>query len=326
MPKYYKLNNSTLMYLNTSFGCIKTNSITATITTAGSGYTSAPTVNVASKDGGSGCALNAFLTPTTVSTSITIVSGGTGYVVGDTVVFNNTGTGGSGVAATVSAVSTGVITALNFSSQGSGYTIRAPTLTSITSTAGTGANITFNLTPTSLGSVVQVSGGSNYSVLPTITITGGGGTGAVITPAFDKTFSYTWNSISQLVINDLAKLTVFNVIVNNFVATTPYTFRISNIQYDSRNSFFSDYGQPILCITENTNVCNYGTLGGSIILTPQTINSITITVDDDITTKGSGQSASINFVIALQIEEYDPNYTEVGDVYAESASRLKLNY
>ena len=58
----------------------------------------------------------------------------------------------------------------------------------------------------------------------------------------------------------------------------------------------------------------------------QTISSISISVDDDITVKGSGQASSINFVIALQIEEYDPNFTEVGDVYSESASRIKLNY
>ena len=62
-------------------------------------------------------------------------------------------------------------------------------------------------------------------------------------------------------------------------------------------------------MTQNTNVCSYGSLGGGkfcIILTPQTINSISISVDDDITNCGSGQLASINFVIAIEIEEYDP--------------------
>ena len=74
------------------------------------------------------------------------------------------------------------------------------------------------------------------------------------------------------------------------------------------------------------NVCSYGSLGGGefcIILTPQTINSITISVDDDITKIGSGQLASINFVIAIEIEEYDPVITQTDDVYAEAASRLK---
>ena len=497
MPKYFKLNNSTIMYLNTSFGCVKTNSITATLTTAGSGYTSAPTVIVKSNDGGSGCVISALLTATTVSsTTYTIVSGGTGYVVGDAVVFGNTGTGGTGVAATVSAVSAGVITALNFTSQGSGYTIKAPTLTSITSTAGTGANITFKLTSTSLSSISITNNGANYSVLPTISLSGsnlpssisgysafaggsgyalpplisisnagsgsgftgyttltattvsstiytivnggtgyvvgdtivfdnsatGGGSGvvatvssvssgaitaitissqgsgytlqapimttitstagigalitftltptsvasiiitnagigytsptfvitpvsggtgasatptivsgtqAVITPSFNKTFTYTWNGIPPLCINDLGKLSAINIVATGFNTSTAYTYRILGLQYDSRDSFFSDYGQPILSMAQNLNVCSYGSLGGNnfcIILTPQTISSISISVDDDITVKGSGQASSINFVIALQIEEYDPNFTEVGDVYSESASRIKLNY
>ena len=56
MPKYYKLNNSTILYLNTSFNCVKSQSITLTIKTAGSGYTSAPTITItpASGDAGNG--------------------------------------------------------------------------------------------------------------------------------------------------------------------------------------------------------------------------------------------------------------------------------
>ena len=63
-----------------------------------------------------------------------------------------------------------------------------------------------------------------------------------------------------------------------------------------------------------------------IILTPQTISSISITVDDDITVKGSRQSSTINFVITIEIEEYDPTTTEISDPYSESVSRLKLHF
>ena len=80
--------------------------------------------------------------------------------------------------------------------------------------------------------------------------------------------------------------------------------------------------------SQNVNVCSYGSLGGNsfaIILTPQTIRQIQISVDDDITTLSSGINASINFVIALEVEEYDPQYTQIGDTYAEASSRLKLN-
>ena len=60
-----------------------------------------------------------------------------------------------------------------------------------------------------------------------------------------------------------------------------------------------------------------------IKLTPQTIQSITISVDDDITNKGSGQAYAINLVIAIEIEEYDPITTETEDTYSEIVSRLK---
>ena len=46
MSKHYKFQNSTVMYLNSSFNCIKSNSINLTTKTAGTGYTSAPTIKI----------------------------------------------------------------------------------------------------------------------------------------------------------------------------------------------------------------------------------------------------------------------------------------
>jgi hypothetical protein len=46
-------------------------------------------------------------------------------------------------------------------------------------------------------------------------------------------------------------------------------------------------------------------------------------VDDDIFNKGSGQAAAINFVIALEIDEYDPVLTQIGNPFAERASKIK---
>ena len=42
--KTYKPNNSTLLYLNSSFNCTKSSSVTVTKSGNGTGYTSAPTV------------------------------------------------------------------------------------------------------------------------------------------------------------------------------------------------------------------------------------------------------------------------------------------
>ena len=405
MPKYYKPNNSTILYLNSSYNCIKAQSITINKVSGGSGYTSSPTIIItpASNDAGSGasatCALTtgsissitmtnggmnynklptislsgggtpgvitgysgltggtgyqkaptvsftggggsgatatATLTPTTLATP-TITTAGTGYLTGQTL--NFIGGGGSGAVGTITATA-GVITAVNISNAGSGYT-SPPTIT-INTVSGTGGVLTAVLTATSVASITITNGGSNYTSAPTIVFTptlGGSGasatptlnagSAAVLTASFNKSYLYTWN-IPDIVINDLAKISAINIISTNFNTSTPYTFRIVGLQYDTRDSFFSDYGNPILSMAQNVNVCSYGSLGGTnfcIILVPQTIKQIQIQVDDDITNMGSGMLSNINFVIALEIEEYDPVFTEVGDVYGEASSRLKSFY
>jgi hypothetical protein len=311
--------------------------------TGGSGYALPPTIAV-SATSGSNFTGYTTLSSTSVASSFTIANGGSNYAVGDALNFNYTGTGGgSGVVATVATVGTSnAISGISLSNAGSNFTLKPPTVSSITSTSGVGASITCSLVPTSVGNIVITNGGMNYNTAPTFAFTAvSGGTGAtatptvnlgvagVITPTFYKTFNYTWGGIPPLVINDLAKLSAINIIATGFTSSTPYTYRILGLQYDSRDSFFSDYGQPILSMAQNTNVCSYGSLGGGqfcIILTPQTIQSISISVDDDITKIGSGQSYAINFVIAIEIEEYDPVITEIGDVYAEATSRLKLQF
>ena len=244
------------------------------------------------------------------------------------------------VAVVVAAVSTiganGTITAISLTNAGGGYTT-APTIT-ITSVLGVGAVITCAIVPAAVTGITILNGGSGYTTAPTFTFTAvNGGTGAAATPtvnaevpatfssSFVKIYTYTWN-VPDIIINDLAKISAINIVATGFSNTSPYTYRLLGLQYDSRDSYFSDYGNPILSMAQNTNVCSYGSLGGNsfcIMLTPQTIRQIQISVDDDIVNKGSGQSASINFVIALEIEEFDPVLTQIGDPYTESASKLK---
>ena len=82
MSRYYKPNNSTILYLNSSFNCIKSNSITITKTGNGAGYTAAPTVIVkpAPGDMGSGAAATiAAPVSGVLSGALTMVSNGRGY-------------------------------------------------------------------------------------------------------------------------------------------------------------------------------------------------------------------------------------------------------
>ena len=324
MTKFYKPNNSRILYLNSSFNCIKNSSINLTRTSGGTGYTSVPTIQVisASNDMGSGCTATATVATGAIS-AITVTNNGKFYNTLPTIQI----TGGG---------NPGVITNLTITNGGSGY--NSPPTISASGGAGSG----FSATATVAGGVITaltiISGGKNYTSTPTIVITptNGGtgavitptinvGTAAVITPSFLRTYSYTW-TVPDIEINDLAKLSTVNIVASGTTATTPYTYRINGLRYDSRNSYFSDYGSPILSIAQTTNICSYGSLSNenfSIILQPQTIKEIQISVDDSLITQNAGQLATINFVIAIEIEEYDPNYTQVGDVYAESAARIK---
>ena len=406
MSRYYKPNNSTILYLNSSYNCVKSSSITITKTTAGSGYTSTPSIVVvpatgdmgvgatatatysaggvasitmnnngygygalptiktvgggdpgiitgytalaggsgyiqaptiaATGGGGSGFSATVTIGNVPISSTFTITTAGTNYVVGDKLVFSGGGGGGGAIAAVSTIGANGTITAISLTNAGGGY-ITAPTIT-VTSTLGTGAVITCSIVPAAVTGITILNGGSGYTSAPTFTFTSvNGGTGASATPtvnpgvpatfssSFVRTYTYTWN-VPDVVVNDLAKISAINIVATGFSNTSPYTYRLLGLQYDSRDSYFSDYGNPILSMAQNTNVCSYGSLGGNsfcIILTPQTIKQIQISVDDDIVNKGSGQSASINFVIALEIEEFDPVLTQIGDPFSEAASKLK---
>ena len=405
MSRYYKPNNSTLLYLNSSFNCIKSSSITVTKATGGTGYTSVPTIVItpaygdlgsgaaatitmaagvlgtltmvntgkgyntlptisligggnpgvitgysslvggsgyilpptvtATGGGGSGFSATATIGNVVISSTFTITNGGTGYAVNNALVF--TGGGGSGAVAKVSTVgANGVITAITLTNAGSGYT--SPPTISITSTTGSNAVITCALVGAAVTAITIKNGGSNYATTPTIVFTPvNGGSGASATPtlvlgtkatftvAFTRTFNYTWN-IPDIVVNDLGKLSVVNIIASGFTATTPYIFRIMGLQYDGRSSYFSDYGNPIITMTQQTNICSYASVGNNnynILLSPQTIRQIQISVDDSIITKDAGILATINFIIALEVEEFDPVLTEIGDPFSEAASKLK---
>ena len=54
----------------------------------------------------------------------------------------------------------------------------------------------------------------------------------------------------------IGKISVINLVASGFTTTTPYTFRIMGFQVDSRNSFYSDYGDPIITMVQNTNIAN----------------------------------------------------------------------
>ena len=145
------------------------------VTTPGTGYTSVPTIGYSGGGGGTGFAI-------TLNISVglaTITTGGTGYNVGDIVTISG-GSSTKAAALVVSSISAGgVITGINLSSVGV-YTAAPANPASSTSPYGTGATFTLNF---SVGpvAIAPASAGSGYTSAPTISLTGGGGTGGVVT-------------------------------------------------------------------------------------------------------------------------------------------------
>ena len=126
----------------------------------------------------------------------------------------------------------------------------------------------------------------------------------------------------------MARLKVKSIIATTTVANTPYTFRLHDIQYTSKDFYNSDNGDPTIAqiVSSSTSYSSLTESPFSLILPPQNINYLTIYADDSIIAKDTGIPLAMNFVIILEIDEFDPVTTEINDVYRESASRLRLNY
>jgi len=145
------------------------------VDSAGTGYTTAPTVSFGTASGGSGATAIATVAGGSLL-SVTVNSGGTGYTGVPTVSFS--GGGGSGAAAFAKTVGSAV-TEVVITSAGSQY-VSAPSV-SFTGGSGAGASATALVSAAIVTGVVVTSGGSGYTSAPTVTFTGGSGSGASAT-------------------------------------------------------------------------------------------------------------------------------------------------
>jgi hypothetical protein len=159
---------------------------TVTITNPGAGYTTAPTISL------SGVGTGATATST-------LTSGGTGYTTAPTVTI--TGGGASTQATATATLTSGVVSSVNITNPGVGYT-SAPTVT-ITGGGGSGAAATAtiisasdNLSSGTINSVTVSAGGSGYTSAPTVSFTGGGGTGATAVAVL------TANAVTSVVVTN----------------------------------------------------------------------------------------------------------------------------
>jgi hypothetical protein len=145
-----------------------------TTTNNGSSYTTVPSVVIPAPTTAGGVQATATVR---VSLALSIASGGTGYTIGDvlTIVGGTTPTSFP-AQATVTTVSGGVITGISTSASGD-YSVMPSTPANVT--GGTGSSATFNLSGFIRNNTFTITAaGSGYIEQPTVTFSGGGGSGA----------------------------------------------------------------------------------------------------------------------------------------------------
>lgn len=167
---YSKSNLAKDARLNLSMGVSST-----TITSAGTGYATNPTINL---DAGSGTGATA--TCTLKANSFTPVAAGTAWVPTDTFTIDGTGAT-STVAATGTVATTKAVSATKTATAGTGYVAGEV----LTVAGGTGTAATITVTKTKLVSATTLVAGTGYVPGSTLTVVGGtlagGGTAATIT-------------------------------------------------------------------------------------------------------------------------------------------------
>lgn len=171
----YRLANQT--------GC----AVGAILTTAGSGYTTAPTVTASA-----GSSIWKAIVGGAVNTSVTVVNGGSNYTYPPTVVFSNPPLGGGIQATGYSTISSGAVSSVTITNQGAGYT-GAPTITFIndprenpniatgatTVTYGSGASAVCTLTGSqTVTGLLCLDHGTSLTAVPTLSF--GSGTAAAL--------------------------------------------------------------------------------------------------------------------------------------------------
>lgn len=150
----------------------------ATVSAAGSGYTSSPTVTIGAPQisGGVQATATAVLAGRSVSAA-TVAAGGSGYTGTPTVTFTVPQISGGTTATGTVTVASGVVTGITITSGGSGYTL--PPTAVISGGGGTGATVGLvTMTVVGVASITITNSGSGYTTAPTVTLSGGDGTGA----------------------------------------------------------------------------------------------------------------------------------------------------
>jgi hypothetical protein len=138
-----------------------------TVTSGGTGYTSAPTVSFTG-GGGTGATATATIAGGVV-TGVNITNIGSGYTSAPTVAFSGGGGTGAAATATVPSGPAGTVSTIAVTNGGAGYT--NPPNVSVSGGGGSGATAIAQISPAGVVTAITVNnGGTAFTTTPTISI------------------------------------------------------------------------------------------------------------------------------------------------------------
>lgn len=211
----YRLANQT--------GC----AVGALMTTAGTGYTSAPVVTASS-----GSSLWRAIVGGAVSTSVTVTNGGSGYSYPPMVLIAAPPAGGIQATA-ICALTTGAVSSVTITDQGAGYS-SAPVITfqndprEGVNGVATGFNAAATTVLTGSGTItglVCIDHGTPLTAVPTLTFSGGGGASAAATTIM--CFTITAYTVSATTTGSGYAAPVIISAYGGFPATSPAYTNVS---------------------------------------------------------------------------------------------------
>jgi hypothetical protein len=182
-----------------------------TRTNVGAGYTSVPTITISAPTTAGGVQATASVTSMGIN-FVTIVNGGTGYAVNDEILISG-GTFTTQARYRITAVSAGVVTTLTPIATPN-YQALPTNPASTTAAIGTGSGLTLTVNWAVTGQ--SFTAGSGYIEQPTVTFSGGGGSGAAayatvgsgtIVRSLGSTLSFNTPQGEQVRITDAAFFT-----------------------------------------------------------------------------------------------------------------------
>jgi hypothetical protein len=273
-----------------------------TRTSSGSAYTSNPTVAITAPTTAGG--VQATATCTLGVASYVVAGGGTGYAVGNVLTMVG-GTFTSAGTCTVSAVSSGVITAVT-ATTGGAYTVAPTNPVSVTGGAGTGATFTLSFGVNTTFTITNA--GSGYIEQPTITFSGGGGSGAAayavignttITRGLASVSTFHSPSGETLRLSESGGTSVASVNITNGSSSQNTVYLTAYGSATNPNLYLASKGTGNIIFATNTNNTATGTQQAQISHTASAVNyvqvtgGITSTGIPRISAQGSDATASI---------------------------------